>query len=185
MGWIFQTGATKRAKQVTGAGLIVTVAAIYGGMNRRNFIPSDLVDALAMPLAAVMGVCALFAIFLDKNPNVHYNHYGPLRRLSFVLVGTLFFSLMSWMAFYWGAPAFITQMWGDSSQVEVRVQKVFSKRTGRGCHHHIEISGPGLAGLAQPCVSKETWQQAKAGGLVRLQLSTSSLGVQIDEIEQK
>ena len=81
MGWIFQTGATKRAKQVTGAGLIVTVAAIYGGMNRRNFIPSDLVDALAMPLAAVMGVCALFAIFLDKNPNVHYNHYGPLRRL--------------------------------------------------------------------------------------------------------
>lgn len=76
MGWIFQTGATKRAKQVTGAGLIVMVAAIYGGMNRRNFIPSDLVDALAMPLAAVMGVCALFASVLLGGTSVHHPNVG-------------------------------------------------------------------------------------------------------------
>lgn len=182
MAWIFRVGDTQRAKQVTVVALLVLFAGVYGGWNRRNFMPSDLTDQLAITLAALAGLCAQVALLLDRNPNARFNQYRPLRRLFFVLIVSIAFSFAGWLAFGWGVPALITQIWGKSLQVEARVHTVFPNRTGRGCHHRLEVSSPGLRETARPCVSEQIWRQTKVGDAVWLHLRSSGLGVQVDDI---
>jgi hypothetical protein len=185
VGWIFRTGDSKRAKQITLAFLFVLAIDVYGGFNRLNFVPTAVGSSLAVSVSAVLTFLFILALWFDTNPVARFNRYGAVRRLlAIAFSGTLFFGA-TWMGALYGLTSAFTNLGGESFLTVPKAAVSLPERTGRGCHHQVMLELGALDKPAKPCVSEETWSHVKSGGRVSVALTSSLFGTQIADVKIK
>lgn len=176
----FRLNDSRRAKQITVAGLVVAAFAIYGGLNQYNFLPSDPVLAAAPIMASFAALAIALVCWRDGNPIARYNSFGPLRRtLAIGLIALVAFGL-GWMATLGLSGAIVRT--GPVLIVQASVAAVHPERRGKGCHYRLQLRAASLSNSISPCVPEELWQRAKPGIPVTLILASGALGAQVVDV---
>lgn len=180
MGFFLQANS-KRPKATTVLGWIVIAFAIYSGLNRHNFEPSDAVSTAAPFLAALVCLFATVAFWRSDNPDAPHNKAGLIRGILAVGCFAAFAFVMGWMAIF-GVSAVLMRAVTSELAVRVGVVSVYPEGKGKGCHYRMELHASALSTPMSPCVSEELWRALKPGDTVTLVIATGSLGTQIVDV---
>lgn len=169
MGWIFRDGDTRAAKVIQLVLALPLGMALVGLYARSNLVSYGLLRPWAIVAGCVVALGLLVALFKDKNPVSAFVGYGMVKRL---LVLALVIPFAWWMGFFsvWlGVPTVWANLVLESKLASVTVTQVWRERSGRGCHHRIEIQGGPLPQTMTPCVSKELREAVRRGTVVEVE----------------
>ena len=181
MNLFFRAGDSRRAKQVMVAVLVIAAFAIYGGLNRHNFLPSDLVSEAAPIAAAIVSLAFAVALWRDDNPNAPYNNYGPIRRAFSIGLGAVVAFGLSWMATF-GLSSAIVRAGAPESSVEATIEAVYPEGRGKGCHYRVQLHASNLTAPVNPCIPEELWRRARPGAHVTVVAVSGALGTQLIDV---
>lgn len=181
MGFSLQANS-KRPRATTVLAWIVIAFAIYSGLNRHNFEPSDLVSTAAPFLATLLCLFATVAFWRSDNPDAPHNKAGLIRGILGVGCFAAVAFVMSWMAIF-GVSAAVMRTVASELAVSVGVVSVHPEGKGKGCHYRLELHAPALSNPMSPCVSEELWRLLKPGDTVILVIATGPLGTQIFDVQ--
>ena len=97
-------GDLRRLTPTTVLGWVVMAFAIYSGLNRHSFEPSDAVSTTAPFLAGLVCLFATVAYWRSDNPDAPHNNAGLIRGALAIVCFAACAFVMSWMATF-GASA--------------------------------------------------------------------------------
>lgn len=175
MGWIFRTGDTRAAKWVTLAFLAPLCVAIVGLLGMHSLLPHPALKLPAAAFGVLFAVFASVALIKDKNPATPFARSGPIKRFCFLILAAMLAWATGFFAVQLGAPYIWAAVALDPKVGTASVTHVFRERSGRGCHHKIELKGGPLPETMTPCVSQELWKALKVGDTVEIRY-TDGLG---------
>ena len=181
MGFFLQANS-KRPKAMTVLGWIVIAFAIYSGLNRHSFEPSDVVSTAAPFLAALLCLFATVAFWRSDNPDAPHNKAGLIQGVLGVGCFAAVAFVMSWMAIF-GVSAVVMRTVASELAVSVGVVTVHPEGKGKGCHYRLELHAPALSKPMSPCVSEALWRALKPGDTVTLVFATNVFGTQILDVK--
>lgn len=173
---------SKRPKAVTVLCWTVLAFAIYSGLNRHNFEPSEVVSGAIVALAALVSLLAAVAYWRNDNPALPHNRSGPIRGLLAICGFAVCPFAMVWMASF-GMAAAVLQVGSYDIAVEAKVVSVYPERTGKGFHYRLQLHAPASPGPISPCVSEALWRALKTGDTVTLVFATNVFGTQIVDVK--
>ena len=174
-------GDLRRLTPTTLLGWVVMAFAIYSGLNRHNFEPSDAVSTAAPFLAGLVCLFATVAYWRSDNPDAPHNNAGLIRGALAIVCFAACAFVMSWMATF-GASAVLMRAATPELAVRVGVVSVYPEGKGKGCHYRLELHTPALSTPVSPCVSEELWRELKPGDTITLVIAAGSLGTQILDV---
>lgn len=158
--------------------LVILAFAIYGGINRNTFIPSDLISEAAPIVAVVISLLTFIVLWRHQNPNEPYNNFGPIHRALAVVLGAMMLFPIGWLAM-WGVASAIVWATAPESSVQASVDYVHKEHHGKGCSYRLQVHASSLPRSISPCVSKEIWQKAKPEIPVTLVVASGPLGTHL------
>ncbi len=169
MGLIFRDGDTRAAKITQLVFALPLGMAIVGLYASSNLVSHDLLKPWAIVAGCVVALGLLVALFKDQNPVSAFVGHGAVKRL---LILALVIPFAWWMGFFsvWlGVPTVWANLVLKPRVASASVTHVLRERSGRGCHHRIEIQGGPLPQAMTPCVSKELREAVRRGMLVEVE----------------
>jgi hypothetical protein len=126
----------------------------------------------------------LLALFKDKNPVSGFVRYGVVKRLFALALLIPFAWWIGFFAVWLGAPTVWANLVLEPKLASASVTQVWRERSGRGCHHRIEIQGGPLPKAMTPCVSKELREGVQRGTLVEVEYTDGGGAFFIHEVTQ-
>lgn len=184
MGLIFREGDTRAAKVVQLILALPLGMAIVGLYASSNLVSYDLLKPWAIASGCVVALGVSVALFKDKNPASAFVRYGTFKRLlAFALVLPLAWG-MGFCAVWLGAPTVWANLVLEHKFASASVTQVLRERSGRGCHHRIEIQGGPLPQTMTLCVPKELREAVQRGALVGVEYTDGGGAFFIHDVTQ-
>lgn len=169
MGVIFRDGDTRAAKVVQLILALPLGMAIVGLYARSSLVSYGLLKPWAIVAGCVVALGMMVALFKDKNPASAFVRYGTVKRLLALALLVPFAWGMGFFTVWLGAPTVWANRVLEPKLASASVTHVWRERSGRGCHHRIEIQGGPLPQTMTPCGSKELREAVQRGTLVEVE----------------
>jgi hypothetical protein len=156
--------------------------AIYGIINRGNFVATPSNPFFLLGFSIVLGLISTAYFYKDPHPENKLAKLGLRTKLILIPSLAAFMSGVYWATIGLGVPLAHTQITGARLIAEAAVIEKLSEHSGKGCHYRIYLKSKEIKTNTYTCVSQEIWTSAKPGDRLIAELRVGTLGTYLSTL---
>jgi hypothetical protein len=179
---LFRKNESTAGKCVAIAILSSFALAVYGFINRGNFMESPSNAFLAFGLPIALGLISTVYFYKDPHPENKIAKLGLIARIVLFPGLAAFMSFVYWATIDMGIPLIHTQITGTQTIAETTVAGKLPERSGKGCHYRIYVKSKEVLPNGYTCVAQEIWTNAKPGDRLIAEMRVGTLGTYISTL---